>query len=123
MIKMRKLFMIVLLLYVALLGCEIVQGHLYISNSADENSNHNLDKKQAYVCFYAVYSIILCFIFLLSTFYIYRINRFLQTMTNFHIFLTTYRQTPRSRFIRKYKPNNDVIYEEQSMFERSVFSS
>ena len=33
--------------------------------------------------------------------------------------MNNYRQTPRSRFIRKYQPINDPIYEENSMFERS----
>lgn len=44
-------------------------------------------------------------------------------MIAFHTFLNNYRQTPRSRFIRKYKPQQDPIYEEISAFERSYLSS
>lgn len=44
-------------------------------------------------------------------------------MISFHQFLNNYRQTPRSRFIRKYKPGLEPLYEELSAFERSQYSS
>ena len=43
-------------------------------------------------------------------------------MIEFHKFLTNYRQTPRSRFIRKYKPALEPLYEENSDFEKSILS-
>jgi hypothetical protein len=44
-------------------------------------------------------------------------------MISFHVFLNNYRQTPRSRFIRKYKPAEEPIFEEISVFEKSYMSS
>jgi hypothetical protein len=48
---------------------------------------------------------------------------FNKSMISFHEFLNNYRQTPRSRFIRKYKPQHEPVYEELSAFERSYMSS
>jgi hypothetical protein len=45
------------------------------------------------------------------------------SMKSFHLFLNTYRQTPRSRNLRKYLPPRDPIYEEHSQFEKSYMGS
>ena len=45
------------------------------------------------------------------------------SMKKFHLFLNTYRQTPRSRNLRKYLPPQEPIYEEQSQFEKSYVGS
>ena len=50
-------------------------------------------------------------------------DRYTASMEGFHLFLTTYRQTPRSRFIRKYQPNLEPLYEENSIFERSMVTT
>ena len=47
----------------------------------------------------------------------------LALMIKFHDFLNNYRLTPKSRFIRKYQPNLDPLYEEMSNFEASNFST
>lgn len=44
-------------------------------------------------------------------------------MISFHAFLNTYRQTPRSRNLKKYLPPNEIIYEEHSQFEKSNVGS
>lgn len=44
-------------------------------------------------------------------------------MVEFHEFLTKYRQTPRSRFVRKYQFNVEPIFEENSQFETSAVNS
>ena len=55
--------------------------------------------------------------------YMVTLNKFNKAMIAFHTFLNNYRQTPRSRFIRKYKPGLEPLYEELSAFERSQYSS
>ena len=55
--------------------------------------------------------------------YYFLIRRYNNQMKEFHYFLASYRQTPRSRFIKKYQPNQEPIYEENSTFERSQLSS
>lgn len=61
--------------------------------------------------------------FALSCGYYIFLHRYNREMENFHLFLTTYRQTPRSRFIRKYQPSLEPLYEENSIFERSLVTT
>ena len=55
--------------------------------------------------------------------YYFKLNEHNNIMMEFHTFLNTYRQTPRSRNIKKYKPPQEAIYEELSVFERSNLGS
>jgi hypothetical protein len=55
--------------------------------------------------------------------YIVRLNTLIRSLKGFHDFLNNYNQTPRSKNLRKYKPQQDVVFEELSAFERSFKSS
>lgn len=44
-------------------------------------------------------------------------------MIEFHKFINSYRQTPRSRNLKKYQPTFEPIFEDLSQFERSQFGS
>lgn len=43
-------------------------------------------------------------------------------ITNFHDFLIQYRQTPRSKILRKHLPSMDAVVEEESRYEQSAMS-
>jgi hypothetical protein len=58
-----------------------------------------------------------------SVIYVVRLTIFNRSLIAFHDFLNNYRQTPRSRMMRKYKPQQDVVFEELSAFEKSIISS
>jgi hypothetical protein len=40
----------------------------------------------------------------------------------FHDFLVTYRQTPRSKILRRHLPSMEAVVEEQSQYEQSAIS-
>ena len=54
---------------------------------------------------------------------LHRLVSYTNSMKKFHLFLNTYRQTPRSRNIKKYLPPQDPIFEEYSYFEKSQIGS
>ena len=58
-------------------------------------------------------------LWLLFMAYLYRLKYHTEAMVAFHIFLASYRHTPKSKNITKYLPPQDAIYEEASQFERS----
>jgi len=70
-----------------------------------------------------LYGLVAAGIILLTVLYVKEVKKYTQAMVSFHVFLTNYRQTPRSRFIRKYQPQMEPLYEENSAFEKSVLSS
>ena len=86
-----RYFIIVIILYFGILGCEIALGHNYIKDTYKNDPTRGIDTNKAYFVFFVEYAIIVAFILLLGTFYMYRLKRILQEMRNFHIFLTTYR--------------------------------
>lgn len=59
----------------------------------------------------------------LSALFLFKLSSYNQGMIDFHKFINSYRQTPRSRNLKKYKPPQEPIYEEMSAFERSHFGS
>lgn len=80
-------------------------------------------KKRLIVAVVVSYCIYLVFFFIANLLFLAFIYKFNTSMQSFHFFLATYRQTPRSRFIRKYKPSLEPLYEENSAFEKSILSS
>ena len=45
-----------------------------------------------------------------------------ESVLNFHDFLINYRQTPRSKILRKHLPSMEAVVEEASMYEQSMIS-
>ena len=65
---------------------------------------------------------ILLYVIVMAIYFCY-MRRYIESMKRFHSFMNNYRLTPKSRFIRKYKPSLEPLYEEQSAFEMSHRSS
>jgi len=70
-----------------------------------------------------MYSFWAILVIIAGVLYLKVLRAYNDSIIGFHKFLTTYRQTPRSRFIRKYQPSLEPLYEENSIFEKSAFSS
>ena len=86
-----------------------------------ENHEKKLELSK-YLTFFLPVSIVMLLISL--TFmgcYYSALSSHIKAMIEFHIFLNNYRQTPRSRNLKKYNPIQEPIYEEQSQFERTEF--
>ena len=116
MMKQSKYFKGAFGLYLLLALCAFIMqivwviklcdSKIFVSTLAksDTSSPTTIDKYRTtllikVVLIWVVYMI--CFS-ILSFLYYVQINKFTTEMESFHLFLTTYRQTPRSRFIRKY---------------------
>ena len=80
-------------------------------------------KQSVFTYIFVNYSMVILFILICSLVYMKCMMEYKKSMVEFHSFLTNYRQTPRSRFLRKYQPQLEPLYEENSVFEKSVFSS
>jgi len=62
--------------------------------------------------FFIIKGVVLLLFAILMGIYIYHLLRYINSMIKFHSFLNNYRLTPKSRFIRKYKPSMEPLYEE-----------
>ena len=131
--KLRALYVFVACsLYTALFSLKIYNS-TYIINEVVKDYNADIDKlprggdkfdnAAILKTFYMFEGVIYLGYFVISGIYVYKLNCYNNSMIGFHTFLNNYRQTPRSRFIRKYKPAQEPIYEENSAFERSYMSS
>jgi len=127
--KLRALYVFVACsLYTALFSLKIYNS-TYIINEVVKDYNADIlrgdkfDNAAILKTFYMFEGVIYLGYFIISGIYVYKLNCYNNSMIGFHTFLNNYRQTPRSRFIRKYKPAQEPIYEENSAFERSYMSS
>ena len=61
-------------------------------------------------------SFIIIYVLVVGIFVLY-LNRYIQALIQFHSYLSNFKLTPRSRFIKKYQPQLDPLYEEMSHME------
>jgi len=87
---------------------------------ADEPSYEWRELRELYVLLKLIYLLFMLICLLSFKFFLVQ---FIQGMQAFHDFLNNYRLTPKSRFIRKYKPHLEPLYEEMSQLEKSYKSS
>jgi hypothetical protein len=133
--KLRALYIFAACsLYTALFSLKIFNSR-YIINEVVKDYNNDIDRlpieergdkfdnAAILKTFFMFEGVIYLGYFVISGIYVYKLNCYNNSMIAFHTFLNNYRQTPRSRFIRKYKPAQEPIYEENSAFERSYMSS
>ena len=133
--KLRALYIFAACsLYTALFSLKIYNSR-YIINEVVKDYNNDIDRlpieergdkfdnAAILKTFFMFEGVIYLGYFVISGIYVYKLNCYNNSMIAFHTFLNNYRQTPRSRFIRKYKPAQEPIYEENSAFERSYMSS
>lgn len=112
--KLRALYLFgECLLYSALFSLKIVNS-TYIIKEVVKDYNEDIDRTgdkfdkfneaQILKTFYTFEGVIFFAFVIVSGIYVLKLNSFNNSMIAFHTFLNSYRQTPRSRFIRKYKP-------------------
>ena len=92
--KKRKIFIVLVILYFMILAAEITFGHLFIKDAMDKynlKNENDISVSEVYRNYYIIYGIIAFFLIILSCFYMQRLNKFLNGMKSFHVFLTTYR--------------------------------
>ena len=110
--RMLKIFYLLVLFYLVLVGTEFWFAFEYMNNlvHSDEvvieivaHGTHPEDYfTESYINLIILYALlVVVFLFLVGA-YTYYVLLFRSSMENFHWFLNSYRQTPRSRFIRKY---------------------
>lgn len=131
--RVQFIFFFILALYLLILvgeifiGISIVDQVLDFSTIVGQLDALSIDRvkfeKKLIVAISVGYFIYLLFFLMGNLIFFCFIIKFNSSMKSFHYFLATYRQTPRSRFIRKYKPALDPLYEENSAFEKSILSS
>lgn len=131
--RLTKWFMPLIFIYIVFVAVEVFFGTLFIKRVLNQQdvAKEITDKKETIAnmdqkintVLAVIYSIYVVAIIILTVIFTKIMNRYSQSMIDFHAFLTNYRQTPRSRFIRKYQPQQEPIFEENSMFEKSVMSS
>lgn len=85
------------------------------------------EEDEDWTAFMTIFGALVFLLFLvftgLSALFLFKLSSYNQGMIDFHKFINSYRQTPRSRNLKKYKPPQEPIYEEMSAFERSHFGS
>ena len=120
--KLKKIFYPMIGFYFTLFLIEVIVAIIEIQNMKfeDASGDHHSAVTTWCIVLYIVYT---CFLLSITYFYLKYINVYTESMKKFHLFLTTYRQTPRSRFIRKYQPGLEPLYEENSIFERSMVTT
>lgn len=122
MLNLLKFFWICLGFYVILIITELILTFSYVGELVDmiPTTNNTTDEtKQEQKNNLITYFVGLRFIALIAyagfvVVYFRTMSKYNQAMLDFHQFLSSYRQTPRSRFIRKYNPGLMPVYEEIS---------
>lgn len=105
-----------LLQYVVWFICFFLQVY-YSAQSLSLHSEDNstdIQSDKLYMVFGAITFIFFMIYTGLSILFIFKLSSYNRGMIDFHKFINSYRQTPRSRNLKKYKPPQEPIYEEIS---------
>lgn len=133
--KIMKWFYLELLIWIACYVAQVFYSarYLYILLEYQEYKDPKRQtpteeqKDEDWNAFMTIFGALVIMLFLvfagLTTLFLFKLSSYNQGMIEFHKFINSYRQTPRSRNLKKYKPPQEPIYEEISQFERSHFGS
>lgn len=113
-IKLSKMFLILVSIYLILIVLEAVFGYKYMHTLYSQSKVQKIiedDRKSwedfkeiSITCMEIVFFIYGISFVIVMFFYFQLLKAHKQSLVQFHEFLNNYRQTPRSRFIRKYSP-------------------
>ena len=129
--KVMKWFYLELAVYFAFYAGQVFYSYQYMHDLEDHQAvakelsteQRKEDWSTSLTFFSGLVVIILLVFMILCALLLYKLRKYNNGMIEFHKFINTYRQTPRSRNLKKYKPPQEPIYEEISQFERSHFGS
>mmetsp|Transcript_38535 Transcript_38535/g.58650 ORF Transcript_38535/g.58650 Transcript_38535/m.58650 type:complete len:211 (+) Transcript_38535:921-1553(+) len=119
----KLVFMITIIYALIFLGNLFLSTMYIVEYVGYQNGDVKYEQAPLMETFFIIKVVFLILYGLLMTYYLIKLNRYINSMKQFHSFLNNYRLTPKSRIIRKYKPNLEPLYEEQSAFEMSHRSS